>query len=77
MPHPEMAAREGSAFGRPRGPGAGQLETSLLGRTRLVHAADHRLGSRVARSLDAEVGAEFGGAILLECLGYTAETLPA
>lgn len=40
----------------------------------LVHAADHRLGNRVARSLDAEVVAEFGGAILLECLGYTAES---
>jgi len=40
----------------------------------LVHAADHRLGNRVARSLDAEVVAEFGGAILLECLGYAAES---
>jgi hypothetical protein len=40
----------------------------------LVHAADHRLGNLVARSLDAEVVAEFGGAILLECLGYTAES---
>jgi hypothetical protein len=40
----------------------------------LVHAADHRLENRVTRSLDAEVVAEFGGAILLECLGYTAES---
>jgi hypothetical protein len=40
----------------------------------LVHAADHRLGNLVAQSLDAEVVAEFGGAILLECLGYTAES---
>jgi hypothetical protein len=40
----------------------------------LVHAADHRLGNLVARSLDAEVVAEFGGAILLECLGYTSES---
>ncbi len=40
----------------------------------LVHAADHRLGNLVARSLAAEVVAEFGGAIRLECLGYTAES---
>jgi antirestriction factor ArdC-like protein len=40
----------------------------------LVHAADHRLGNLVARSLDAEVVAEFGGTILLECLGYRAES---
>lgn len=40
----------------------------------LVHAADHRLGNLVAHSLDAEVVAEFGGAILLECLGLTAES---
>jgi hypothetical protein len=40
----------------------------------LVHAADHRLGKLVARSLDAEVVAEFGGAILLECIGYTTES---
>jgi antirestriction factor ArdC-like protein len=40
----------------------------------LIHAADHRLGNLVARSLDAEVVAEFGGAILLECLGYSAES---
>jgi hypothetical protein len=40
----------------------------------LVHAADHRLGNLVAQSLDAEVVAEFGGAILLECLGYAAES---
>lgn len=40
----------------------------------LVHAADHRLGKLVTRSLAAEVVAEFGGAILLECLGYTAES---
>jgi len=40
----------------------------------LVHAADHRLGNLVARSLDAEVVAEFGGAILLECLGFAAES---
>lgn len=40
----------------------------------LVHAADHRLGQLVSRTLEAEVVAEFGGAILLECLGYTAES---
>lgn len=40
----------------------------------LVHAADHRLGNQVARSLDAEVVAEFGGAILLECVGFTTES---
>jgi hypothetical protein len=40
----------------------------------LVHAADHRLGNRLAPALDAEVVAEFGGAILLECLGYTQES---
>jgi len=40
----------------------------------LVHAADHRLGNLVARSLVAEVVAEFGGAILLECLGYRSES---
>lgn len=40
----------------------------------LLHAADHRLGNLVVRSLDAEVVAEFGGAVLLECLGYTGES---
>jgi len=40
----------------------------------LVHAADHRLGNLVARALAAEVVAEFGGAILLECLGYSVES---
>ena len=40
----------------------------------LLHAADHRLGNQVARSLEAEVVAEFGGAILLECLGHMAES---
>jgi hypothetical protein len=40
----------------------------------LVHAADARRGNLVGRSIDAEVVAEFGGAILLECLGYTVES---
>ena len=44
----------------------------------LIHAADDRLGNltpqgRTAK-LDAEVVAEFGGAILLECLGNTVES---
>jgi hypothetical protein len=39
-----------------------------------VHAADHRLGSHLGRGLDAEVVAEFGGAILLECLGETIDS---
>ena len=40
----------------------------------LVHAADHRLGNLVARSVDAEVVAEFGSAVFLECLGYNTES---
>lgn len=40
----------------------------------LVHAADHRLGTMTRAKLASEVVAEFGGAILLECLGYTAES---
>jgi hypothetical protein len=40
----------------------------------LLHAADDRLGNRLSKSLDAEVVAEFGGAILLEALGYTRES---
>ena len=40
----------------------------------LVHAADYRLGCNPRPGLDAEVVAEFGGAILLECLGETVES---
>jgi antirestriction protein ArdC len=43
----------------------------------LVHAADDRRGTLTRRSgqqLDNEVVAELGGAILLECLGYTVES---
>ena len=40
----------------------------------LVHAADARRGDLRGASLDAEVVAEFGGAILLECLGETVES---
>jgi hypothetical protein len=40
----------------------------------LIHAADARLGSLVHGKLAAEVVAEFGGAILLECLGHTVES---
>lgn len=43
----------------------------------LIHAADDRLGSltrRPGQQLDNEVVAEFGGAVLLECLGYTVDS---
>jgi len=43
----------------------------------LVHAADDRLGTlnpSGGQQLDNEVVAEFGGAILLECLGYETES---
>ncbi len=43
----------------------------------LVHASDDRRGTLTRRSgqqLDNEVVAELGGAILLECLGYTVES---
>ena len=43
----------------------------------LLHAADDRLGTltrRGGQQLDNEVVAEFGGAVLLECLGYTIES---
>jgi antirestriction protein ArdC len=36
----------------------------------LVHAADHRLGTYTEGEIASEVVAEFGGAILLACLGY-------
>jgi hypothetical protein len=39
-----------------------------------IHAADARLGTLVHGKLAAEVVAEFGGAILLECLGHTVES---
>jgi hypothetical protein len=40
----------------------------------LIHAADSRLGTLERGKLAAEVVAEFGGAILLECLGHPAES---
>jgi hypothetical protein len=43
----------------------------------LVHAADDRLGTltrQPGQQLDNEVVAELGGAILLECLGFTEES---
>ncbi len=43
----------------------------------LVHAADDRCGTLTKKSgqqLDNEVVAEFGGAVLLECLGYKTES---
>jgi hypothetical protein len=40
----------------------------------LIHAADARLKTLVRGKLVAEVVAEFGGAILLECLGHTVES---
>ncbi len=43
----------------------------------LVHAADARLGTftrKGGQQLDNETVAEFGGAVLLECLGYEAES---
>lgn len=40
----------------------------------LIHAADSRLGTLVHGKLAAEVVAEFGGAILLECLGHSVES---
>jgi hypothetical protein len=40
----------------------------------LIHAADARLGTMVKGTVAREVVAEFGGAILLECLGYPAES---
>ncbi len=42
----------------------------------LIHSADHRLGNMGGDSnaLDREVVAELGGAVLLECLGYDAES---
>lgn len=40
----------------------------------LVHAADHRLGLLKPKSPEGEIVAELGGAVLLECLGYTVES---
>ena len=43
----------------------------------LIHAADDRRGSitrKPGQQLDNETVAEFGGAVLLECLGYTTES---
>ena len=43
----------------------------------LVHAADDRLGTltrKGGQQLDNETVAEFGGAVLLECLGYETES---
>ncbi len=43
----------------------------------LVHASDDRLGTLTpgrGQKLDNEVVAELGGAVLLECLGYTVES---
>jgi hypothetical protein len=40
----------------------------------LIHAADARLGTLAQGKLAAEVVAEFGGAILLECLGHKVES---
>jgi hypothetical protein len=40
----------------------------------LIHAADARLGTMVQGTVAREVVAEFGGAILLECLGYPVES---
>ncbi len=43
----------------------------------MIHAADHRLAtiSRGAgQKLDNEIVAEFGGAVLLECLGLSTES---
>lgn len=40
----------------------------------LIHAADARLGTMVQGKVAAEVVAELGGAILLECLGYSVES---
>ena len=42
----------------------------------MVHVADHRLGylTKGGQDLAQETVAEFGGAILLECLGETAES---
>jgi hypothetical protein len=43
---------------------------------KLMHAADHRLGtnSQMPGSVDNEVVAELGSAVLLECLGYETES---
>lgn len=40
----------------------------------LIHAADHRLRTDTTTALEREVVAEFGSAILLECLGYHDES---
>ncbi|HBL26181.1 MAG TPA: hypothetical protein DD490_05025 [Acidobacteria bacterium] len=43
----------------------------------LIHAADHRLSTIThgrGQQLDNEIVAEFGGAVLLECLGFTSES---
>ena len=43
----------------------------------LIHAADDRRASltrKPGQQLDNETVAEFGGAVLLECLGYTTES---
>ncbi len=42
----------------------------------LMHAADHRLGNLVERGQHwrSETVAEFGSAVLAECLGYTRES---
>ncbi len=59
------------AAGRGIGLGVRNLQTWTH---ELVHAADHRLGCHPRPGLDAEVVAELGGAILLECLGETVES---
>jgi hypothetical protein len=60
-------------FASGRGIGLG-VENLSTWAHELVHAADDRRGQKVAKTLAAEVVAEFGGAVLLECLGFTAES---
>ena len=60
-------------FASGRGIGLGVQNLSTWAHE-LVHAADDRRGTRVVKSLAAEVVAEFGGAILLEALGFTTES---
>ena len=60
-------------FASGRGIGLG-VENLSTWAHELVHAADDRRGARVMKSLAAEVVAEFGGAILLEALGFTTES---
>ena len=90
LPLVEVARSWGLSVGTFNGQGSGKLgfyhhgtaialgvENLSTWGHELVHSADDRLGTltrRIGQQLDNEVVAEFGGSVLLECLGFTAQS---